>query len=252
VPLVHLVPDTRSGVPLWRFPDLPVANLNLAITSRAGGVSTGPYAGLNLGTHVGDSPSAVALNGLMLSSAFGGDRVAFVNQVHGTHIVPVADITADTNADGIVVDSGDAPAGIRVADCVPLALINVRAQRCVLVHAGWRGLALNIIEEARRIAGQPGEELIAAVGPSISGATYQVGPDVIAAHPDFARHARPDAGDRALLDLRAVVTSQLARVGIDENHTWMSHEVTDGGGTFFSDRAERPCGRFALLARWES
>ena len=68
MPLVHLVPDTRSGVPLWRFPDLPVANLNLAITSRAGGVSTGPYAGLNLGTHVGDSPSAVALNGLMLRS----------------------------------------------------------------------------------------------------------------------------------------------------------------------------------------
>jgi YfiH family protein len=251
VPLVNLVADTRRGVTLWRFPGLPITGLDLAVTARAGGVSTGPYAGLNLGTHVGDDPTAVALNGLMLSSAFGGESISFVNQVHGTRIVSVSDIDHGTAADGIVVDAGDSAAGIRVADCVPLALINQRSRRCVLVHAGWRGLALDIIEKAGEMAGG-GSELVAAVGPSISGAVYQVGPDVIAAHSDFATHSVREAGDRSLLDLRAVVRAQLDRVGIDDDRTWMSVEVTDGGDTFFSDRAERPCGRFALLARWES
>ncbi|MBU6232818.1 MAG: laccase domain-containing protein [Acidobacteria bacterium] len=252
MPVVSLVPDTSRGVTLWRFPGLPVAGLDLAVTSRAGGVSTGPYAGLNLGTHVGDSPTAVALNGLMLSSAFGGDRVSFVHQVHGTDIVRVSEINDDTAADGIIVDSGDPAAGIRVADCVPLALINPHTRRCVMVHAGWRGLALNIIDKARAIAGDDGAPVLAVVGPSISGATYQVGPEVIDAHSDFAKHAVHDIGDRSLLDLRGVVRTQLARVGVDDAHTWMSREVTDGGDTFFSDRAARPCGRFALLARWES
>ena len=252
MPVVDLHCDTGGSVPLWRFPGLDVPGLNIAVTGRRGGVSDGPYKALNLGTHVDDNPFAVALNALMLSGVVDGDSVAFVRQVHGRTVIDADDITPDSEADAIVLRSGCGAAGIRVADCVPLAIIDPVQRVCVLVHAGWRGLAANIIEAAAERIDTSSEQLIAVVGPSISGAAYQVGPEVISEHSDFERHAQPDLGDRYLLDLRGVTAQQLERVGISAERQWISRDVTDGGATFFSDRAERPCGRFALIAKWES
>lgn len=252
MPVVPLQRDERGAVPVWRFPDLYVPGLSLAVTSREGGVSTGAFRSFNLGTHVGDTPTAVAMNALMLSSLFGGDGVTFVTQVHGATIEECARATSDTEADAIIVRVGDRAAGVRVADCVPVAIIDTQQRVGVVVHAGWRGLAAGIIEKAvLAVAGQSGD-VVAAIGPSISHASYQVGPDVLAHHDDFVRHATPDVGDRYRLDLRGVTETQLARAGVASEHQWFSQDVTDGGERFFSDRAERPCGRFALIMKWES
>jgi len=252
MPVVALERFERGAIPLWRFPGLDVPGLTVAVTSREGGVSTGPYGSFNLGIHVGDSPPAVAMNALMLSGALGGDGVTFVNQVHGNAVVESSLVTPDTEADAIVVRVGDRATGIRVADCVPIVIIDRRQRVCVVVHAGWRGLAAGVIERAvSTVRNNPGD-LIAAVGPSISHAAYQVGPEVIAQHDDFAHHATPDEDDRFKLDLRAVTATQLTRAGVPESQQWFSLDVTDGGAQFFSDRAERPSGRFALIAKWES
>lgn len=252
MPIVQLERDTRGAVPLWRFPGLHVDGLTLAVTGREGGVSTGSYSSFNLGTHVDDSPTAVAMNALMLSSVFGGDGVTFVNQVHGATVIECSRATSDSEADAIIVRVGDRAAGIRVADCVPIAIIDIRQRACVVVHAGWRGLAAGVIEQAvRTLAAQP-SDLLAAVGPSISHAAYQVGPEVVLQHDDFGQHATPDIADRFKLDLRGVTATQLTRFGITDERQWFSQDVTDGGQTFFSDRAQRPCGRFALIAKWES
>ena len=252
MPVVPLERLERGAIPLWSFPGLDVPGLTVAVTGREGGVSTGAYGTFNLGTHVDDSPTAVALNALMLSGAFGGDSVTFVNQVHGNTIVESSMVTTDTEADAIVVRVGDRATGIRVADCVPIAIIDPRQRVCVVVHAGWRGLASGVIERAvRTLTSEPGD-VIAAVGPSISHAAYQVGPEVIAQHDDFGRNSTIDGGDRYKLDLRAVTATQLSRAGVRDDQQLFSLEVTDGGTQFFSDRAERPCGRFALIAKWES
>ena len=252
MPVVSLERVQRGAIPFWRFPGIDVPGLTLGVTGREGGVSTGPYGSLNLGAHVGDLPTAVAMNALMLSSAFGGEGVTFVNQVHGSAVVESSLVTPDTEADAIVVRVGDRAVGIRVADCVPIAIINPRQRVCVVVHAGWRGLATGVIERAvHAVMAEPGD-LVAVVGPSISHAAYQVGPEVIAQHDDFARHSRSDVGDRFKLDLRAVTATQLSRAGVNDDQQWFSLDVTDGGEKFFSDRAERPCGRFALIAKWES
>jgi hypothetical protein len=89
----------------------------------------------------------------------------------------------------------------------------------------------------------------AFLGPSISPARYQVGPEVATHFMDVPRALLPDGGDRSRLDLRRVAVSQLGATGVSDEHISFSAQVTDGGGVFFSDRAQRPCGRFGLVAK---
>jgi copper oxidase (laccase) domain-containing protein len=76
-----------------------------------------------------------------------------------------------------------------------------------------------------------------------------VGPEVAAHFTNVPGALTPDTSDRARLDLRAVAVAQLRALNVTEEHITVASQSTDGGVTFFSDRAARPCGRFALVAR---
>ena len=89
----------------------------------------------------------------------------------------------------------------------------------------------------------------AFLGPCISEAAYQVGPEVAEHFTNVAGAVTADTGDRSRLDLRTVALAQLHALGITDGHVTVAAQSTDGGATFFSDRATRPCGRFALVAR---
>jgi copper oxidase (laccase) domain-containing protein len=89
----------------------------------------------------------------------------------------------------------------------------------------------------------------AFLGPSISSASYQVGPEVAEHFAYVPGAVTPDSGDRSRLDLRAVAVAQLLALNVTDQHITVATQSTDGGATFFSDRAARPCGRFALVAR---
>ncbi len=91
--------------------------------------------------------------------------------------------------------------------------------------------------------------VVAVLGPSISGAAYQVGEEVARRFADHAGALAPDGPGHWRLDLRAVAAAQLERLGVEGDRVLVTAEATDGGATFFSDRAERPTGRFALVVR---
>ena len=237
-----LSPTTSEGVPLYPVP-LASEGVRLAFTGRDGGVSAGPYASLNLGTHVGDDPEAVATNRARLATALGVPEVAYLRQVHGSQLVTSDE--PESEADLLEVLPGSAGA-IMVADCVPLAFWHSTTDRLVLVHAGWRGLAGDALDVAVARLGTP-EDLHVVVGPAIAGADYQVGEDVVAAHPSFHSHAVA-YGTRFRLDLRAVAVTQLLALGLRDEHLRVVTASTGPDGPFFSDRAARPCGRFALTA----
>jgi copper oxidase (laccase) domain-containing protein len=116
-----------------------------------------------------------------------------------------------------------------------------------LVHAGWRGLEAGII--AHTLSAFDAHATHAFVGPSISKERYQVGPDVAQYFGSVPEALTPDGGDRSRLDLRLVATRQLVDAGVADDHIVRSRDVTDGGEIFFSDRAQRPCGRFAIVAK---
>jgi hypothetical protein len=174
------------------------------------------------------------------------DHLVTVRQVHGSRVLDTASLTGG-EGDALVTASKDLALAILVADCVPLALVEASTGRVALVHAGWRGLKAGII--ARALEGFDAPSTHAFVGPSISHEAYQVGPEVARYFSDVDGALTRDGGDRSRLDLRLVTVRQLVDAGVADDHIVCSRDVTDGGEIFFSDRAQRPCGRFAIVAR---
>jgi YfiH family protein len=209
--------------------DLPGAHVRF--TTRAGGVSTGPYASLNLGVLTGDDPDAIAEN---RRRAADGAPLAWARQVHGTRVLTVdgaiAPGAAVPDADGVATAAHGLAAIVLTADCLPVALATPEA--IAMVHAGWRGLADGVLEEgvrAVRALGGAGP-LHAAIGPGAGGCCYEVGDEVAARFPELQRRA-----DRTI-DLKAIAARRLRAAG--------AVEVRDVGrcticepDVFFSHRA---------------
>ncbi len=150
---------------------------------------------------------------------------------------------------------------ILVADCVPIALVDPAAHVLATAHAGWRGAAAGVVPAALRAMADCGarpERIHAYVAPAVEPERYEVGPEVVdalaravAPAPLHAAVVRPDPPDHAWVDLVAANRQQLVAGGVPPAHLHDSGTTT-ADPAFFSDRAARPCGRFALLARFMS
>ena len=165
-----MIPGTQSPrqrVPRGRRPapaDLaspePERGIDAAVTARSGGVSSGPYATLNLSLSVGDDPASVLENRRRLAAAFGArlEDFVFARQVHGAGVGVVGQPHAGSGAFGL----GDAVAGvdalvtatpgvvlaILTADCLPIVLHDPVAGVLACVHAGWRGTVAGVTAAA--------------------------------------------------------------------------------------------------------
>ncbi|WP_445150235.1 polyphenol oxidase family protein [Baekduia sp. Peel2402] len=221
--------------------DLELPGARVRFTTRAGGVSEGPYASLNLGRWTDDDPAAVEEN---RRRAADGAPIAFARQVHGTDVIaldgaPPADRIAD--ADGVVTRAHGVAAMVLTADCVPVALAAPDA--VAMVHAGWKGLSGGVLEAGVAALRTDGP-IHAAIGPAAGACCYEVGPEVAERFPDWALNGR-------LLDLKAVAAARLRAAGVAD--------VLDVGrctmcepDVFFSHRASGPVtGRQGGLA-WRS
>uniref|UniRef100_UPI001ABC849E polyphenol oxidase family protein n=1 Tax=Variovorax paradoxus TaxID=34073 RepID=UPI001ABC849E len=163
----------------WLVPDWPVpAHVRAVCTTREDGVSQGRYASFNLGDHVGDDPAHVAANRTRLREAI-GTRPVFLQQVHGTGLVSLdaPDVADGTAADACTVTVPGTACTIMVADCLPVLFCDTAGHRVAAAHAGWRGLAGGVLEQAFRSFeddGQAGSEVIAWLGPCIGPSAFEV------------------------------------------------------------------------------
>jgi polyphenol oxidase len=275
VPAAPAVVRAAGPLRLLTWPAVEASGADAAVTARSGGVSSGPYATLNLSLSVGDEPARVLENRRRLAAALGastGDFV-FARQVHGTgvRIVGAADrgsgtVTLDDaleDTDALVTASPGVVLAILTADCVPIVLHDPVARVLACVHAGWRGTVARVCDAAvaaMTSLGSRPHDVIAGLGPAAAPARYQVGADVRQAvtqafGPDAAGFIRPDPGTtgRWLLDLWAANRHVLRESGLPASKihvTDIPSGPADTGdpGEFFSDRAARPCGRLALAA----
>ena len=247
------------------FEELPV---DAVATTRVGGVSTGAYASLNLGLHVGDEPGRVLVNRAKAAAAVGLDLsdLVFCSQVHGRGVAVVdrshrgrgsrslEDALPD--ADVLVTTSSGVGLVVLVADCVPVVLYEPVAHVLAGVHAGWRGTVARVAEaavDAMTGFGARPERILAGVGPAIPPERYQVGDEVA----DAARSCFPNATDEVIqpagparwqLDLWAANRRILLEAGLAARNISSCGVGTGEGTPFFSHRATRPCGRFAAIA----
>lgn len=245
---VTLAEADRGGLLVYPIDAVRAFGLDAFVTSRRGGVSPAPYDSLNLGDHVGDEPRHVEENRRRVARALGAERLVTVRQVHGAEVLEARSATPESQADAIFERADGLALAVLVADCVPLLMVDDDTHDFCLVHAGWRGLRAGVIANAVARFSDPGH-VRAVLGPCISQDAYQVGPEVARHFSDVPAALVPDGGDRSRLDLRRIAEFRLEACGVLDRHVTRTRQVTDGGRLFFSDRAERPCGRFGLVAK---
>ena len=227
------------------------ANVRALSTTRVDGVSEGPFASLNLATHVGDHPEAVAHNRGRLSSELGlPSEPGWLTQVHGSGVARVGEDAPGCEADAAVGDSSGMVCAVVTADCLPVLLCDTRGSRVAAVHAGWRGLAAGVIESAVQRMGVAPVDLMGWLGPAIGPDAFEVGDEVrarfleIDASADGAFRVSPNG--RWLADLYELARRRMEQIGIESVY---------GGGyctfseprRFFSYRRDGVTGRMASL-----
>jgi YfiH family protein len=216
-------------------------------TTRRGGVSDGPYASLNLGRWTDDDADAVHRNRQIVADTIRVplDAVVQGRQVHGSRVERRASGDgALGEADGQATAARGLAALVLTADCLPVALIGTRA--VAMLHAGWRGLAGDVLEEGVAALRELGDDgpLQAAIGPGAGGCCYEVGPEVQAAFGHPATTAR--------IDLKVIARRRLLAAGVAEVHDANLCTLCAEPGLFFSHRRDGGnTGRQAGIA-WRS
>jgi polyphenol oxidase len=208
----------------WITPDWPApARVRAFVTTRHGGVSAGEYASLNLGTRGGDDPRNVASNRRVVRDHL-PSMPRWMAQVHGTAVCDldaIGDLDVAT-ADVAVTGKPGTVGVVLTADCMPLFLSDRAGTRVGVAHAGWRGMAAGVIENAVAALGVEPREVIAWMGPAIGPTAFEVGPEVreafLAADPQAQRAFEPHAAAKFMADLYALARQRLARAGVQEVH----------------------------------
>lgn len=239
-----------SFPPDWIVPDWPApANVKAIITTRAGGVSSGPFASFNLGLRAGDDPQAVAANRARLRAVL-PQEPKWLRQVHGCEVAE-ADAAADMpEADASIARRAGTVCVVMIADCVPVLLTDRAGTLVAIAHAGWRGLAAGVIENTvSRLGVDPGC-LLAYLGPGIGPRTFEVGADVhdafLARNPQAAAAFTPLAVGKWLADLSLLVRQRLRQSSVDRIYGGGLCTYSDTA-RFFSYRRDKVTGRMAAL-----
>ncbi|MBN1295963.1 laccase domain-containing protein [bacterium] len=253
---------------MLRFKQLEAIEVNHAVTTRAGGVSTGPFTSLNLGYHTGDDPGAVAENRRILCRQLGIDpeHLFFARQIHGCRVEVIngshrPEQVSSIEADALISTEPRHVIGVLVADCLPILLADTTGYVPAAVHAGRRGIekgiVFTVIDALTRTCSLSPDQFLACVGPGIQQSRYPVdsdtarcfytalGTDIPVSEPSTAT---------CHLDLRHAVHVALIRAGIPvdqiEHMDICTAEHTD---IFYSHRAEAGVtGRFAAVIQSRS
>jgi YfiH family protein len=195
---------------------------------RTGGVSQGVYASLNCALGTQDFPEAVAENRRRALAALAGKTTATLLSLYQAHTPDVVTVREPwetpkrPRADAMVTDRAGIALGIVTADCAPVLFADSKAHIIGAAHAGWKGALGGVLEAtvtAMKGLGSRPENIRAAIGPCISQAAYEVGPEFIArfceADPDNTRFFVPSPRDgHWQFDLKAYVAARLARAGV--------------------------------------
>lgn len=215
--------------------------------TRHGGVSDGVYASLNVGRGSGDDPSRVAENRRRAAASFGLAPAALATcyQVHSARPV-IADAAwgeARPEGDAVITGAPGVLCGALAADCAPVLIADPAAHIVAAVHAGWRGALAGVVENAvgamRRLGARPAD-MVAAVGPCIGPASYEVGLEFldafVAADAANQRFFAPGGmAEKRLFDLPAFVLARLAAAGVDAAE-WIGRDTLADEEHFFSNR----------------
>lgn len=247
-----LAPQPMSAEPTPAFLTSRLLPVPHGFTLRSGGVSEGPFASLNLGLAVGDTPQRVEENYRRFAAAAGAALGALhtLRQVHGDRVVEAAGGEPPQGlrppqepADALWTERPGEWVAVGTADCVPVLLVDPERQRVAAVHSGWRGAEARIAAravEALLARGARAERLLAAVGPSIRRCCYEVSAELAERFAAlFGPRVVERAEGRVRLDLALAVEDTLRAAGLRPGHVEVLPQCTVcEPGSFFSHRRD--------------
>lgn len=218
-------PPSDWLVPQWPAPE----HVRAVCTTRAGGVSQGPFESFNLGAYVGDDPDHVQENRHRLEQAIGA-RPVYMRQVHGSDVLMLdAQTQNELEADASLTAATGLACAVMAADCLPVLLTSVQGSLVAAAHAGWRGLAgvngLSVLDATvmalRSALPADDQAIIAWLGPCIGPGQFEVGDEVRGAFVDagldpdrtFVPGAAPG---KWMADLAGLARQTLLRAGVQQ------------------------------------
>ncbi len=219
--------------PIFESPLLAaLPGIRHAFFTRQGGVSRGVYAGLNTGSGSNDAPADVLENRRLAAAAIGIEPRSLNTcyQIHSATAFVANGPWGEDRPEGDAVVTGAVrlACGVLAADCAPVLIADPRARIVAAAHAGWQGALSGVVEAAVAAMVSQGarrSDMVAAVGPCIGPASYEVGLEFLerfeAADPGFA--------------LPAFVLAQIARADIPIAE-WIGHDTCAEEALFFSNR----------------
>lgn len=175
----------------------------------------------------------------------------WLNQIHGTKVVKATPDKTDIDADGAYTDEANRVCVIFTADCLPIFICNKQGTKVSVLHAGWRGLAAGIIDQALQSLAIPAEDMLVWLGPAIGPNQFEVGKDVLDAF--TAQNQEAEAAfiakenNKWNANLYALATQQLNTQGIKQVYggNYCTYTQDD---LFFSYRRDKGApGRLANL-----
>ena len=211
--------------PVEVIPARALAAVLHGFLGRRGGVSGGLYAGLNVGLGSEDDRAAIMENRRRaVEAVHPGAELVTLHQIHSADAV-VADSpwpeALRPHADAVVTARPGLLLGILTADCTPVLLADRQAGVVGAAHAGWKG-ALGGVTDAALVAmerlGASRDRIVAAIGPVIARASYEVDDGFARrfedADPANERFFSPGRPGHHQFDLEAYVAARLADAGI--------------------------------------
>ncbi|MEP7302439.1 MAG: peptidoglycan editing factor PgeF [Caldimonas sp.] len=243
--------------PGWLAPDWAGGGVGALMSTRDGGISTGPHASMNLGDACGDDPACVAANRARFAATCAAAPI-FLRQVHGARVVRVGAEDARAGsprhaADASLSTEPGVACTVLVADCLPVLFAAPGGRGVAAAHAGWRGLSAGVLEAAVaalcEAAGCRPVDLDAWLGACIGPAAFEVGADVVEAFgvdPGAAgtRHFAPARPGKWLADLAGLARDRLGAAGLVRLGGADRCVVADPS-RFFSYRRDGVTGRMA-------
>lgn len=205
------------------------AGIRHGFFTRTGGVSSGIYAGLNVGVGSADQSESVVENRRRVAAWMNvpAERLVTLHQVHSPDVVHVTGTfdSARPKADAMVTDRPGLALGVLTADCGPVLFADAQARVIGAAHAGWKGAFSGVLENtvaAMERLGARRENIAAVLGPAISAANYEVGPEFVARFMEEdeanARYFTAGSAGHAMFDLNAYSLDRLARAGVRSGH----------------------------------
>ncbi|MAK60351.1 MAG: polyphenol oxidase [Ponticaulis sp.] len=215
---------------------------------REGGVSSGEYNSLNTGPGSNDDPEKVKENRTRVAAAMGAadmDHLISLFQIHSPNVVYIDAPFAwgeRPEGDAMVTDVPGLALCVLTADCTPVLFADAEAGVIGAAHAGWKGALAGVIEntvDAMVWLGANRTHIKAAIGPSLSQDSFEVGPDLkepfLDKHDWSAACFRPGQSDRSLFDIWNFCEAVLTRCGINQI-SCVSEDTLTQPDRYFSNR----------------